>query len=102
MVIKGRPLWDKERIKTLLLSDPRAVQRGTIAIYQLQTLEEQNHGVTVERNGIGFNAFDAEYMTQMAEKFINKRPYTDKQFNACRKILLKYAGQLARIANKEI
>ena len=53
-MLSEKQLWTKERIVTLLESNPRAVERAVLAIYARQTLEEQHSETTKENNGRGF------------------------------------------------
>lgn len=92
------PKWTKEEIKALLVKSDAAVIRGLIRIHGFQTAEEQSSGQTVEDNGLGFNALDAEFMTEMVIFHKHHGYLTVKQLAIVRKKLLKYAGQLVKIA----
>ena len=109
--------WTKESIKAKMSQTNHEgdmwVVRGMLAILQFQTAEEKVNGVTVEDNGVGFNGVDAELLTSFADqasRVLVERPndplrYTrslsPKQMEIARKKMLKYAGQLARIANSK-
>ena len=92
--------WTKEAAKDLLETDDRMVLRGMVAIYKKQTDDEQMAHQTIEDNGVGFNGFDAEILTSFAEQVIEGRRLSAKQFDIARRRIMKYAGQLADIANK--
>lgn len=94
--------WTKEAIKARLEKDDKWLARGLLAIYGRQTAEEQDCGQTVEVNGIGFNGADAEILTSFALQYKERGFLTPKQLEIARKRMLKYAGQLAKIANGEI
>lgn len=94
--------WTKEAIKARLEKDDKWLVRGLLAIYGRQTAEEQTHGQTVEDNGIGFNGVDAEILTSFALQFQQRGFLTTKQLEIARKKMLKYGGQLAKIANGEV
>lgn len=94
--------WTKEAIKARLEKDDKWLVRGLLAIYGRQTAEEQVCGQTVEDNGIGFNGVDAEILTSFAIQFQQRGFLTAKQLEIARKKMLKYAGQLAKIANGEV
>ena len=64
--------------------------------------QEKNADATLEHNGVGFNAFDAEVLSDIAKKLIRGEELTDKEFFTARKRIQKYAGQLTLIANKEV
>lgn len=94
--------WTKEEIKEKIATDNTWLYRGITAIYRLQTKSEQITGLTHESNGVGFNGTDANFMSSLAEQLIKRGTLSEKQTAAARKVMAKYAGQLARIANKNI
>lgn len=109
--------WTKDSIKAKMSqTNPEGdmwVVRGMLAILQWQTAEEKANGMTVEDNGVGFNGVDAEILTsfcEQASRVLESRPndpmrYTrclsPKQMEIARKKMLKYSGQLARIATNK-
>lgn len=95
----GATRWDTEQIRELLRTNPRAVVRGVEVIHQRQTLTEQVTASTRDRNGVGWNAFDAEYMTRAADMIARRRRLPPSMLPRVRHRLMKYAGQLARVAN---
>lgn len=101
-------VWTKELVRERLLANDENVWRGTVMLYRRQTRAEQAHGQARERNGVGFNKRDARFMTSLAEQIIRnkERGYryllTERQTDYARRIIWKYAGQLARIANGEL
>lgn len=90
--------WTKEAIRTRLESNDTWLVRGLLAIFARQTAEEQSAGFTKEDNGIGFNGADAEILTSFANQIKTRGFLTPKQIEIARKKMLKYAGQLVRIA----
>lgn len=95
-------VWTVKEIKVMLKTNPKAVERGILAIYKYQTREEQNTESTREHNGVGFNAFDAEIMSGFAKWLEFGKKLSKKQFEIAQKKIVKYAGQLTRIANGEM
>ena len=94
--------WTKDEIKRLLETNNVAVLRGMLRIYDLQTNDEKAVDETKYNNGIGFNGVDGYIMSKFST-FYNERKYlTEKQFNMAKKKIMKYAGQLTKIANNEI
>jgi len=71
--------------------------RAALRICQQQTDEEQNTRATLESNGVGFTAFDAEFVTSVVQQHLEGKRLTKKQSDALRRIMPKYAGQLYRI-----
>lgn len=95
-------VWTVEEIRTMLKTNPVAVKRGILAIFEYQTREEQNTDSTRIHNGVGFNAFDAEILSSFAKQLGQGRTLTQKQFSIAQKKMVKYAKQLTRIANGEM
>jgi hypothetical protein len=104
--------WTKEEIQTLLNTNPSAVVRGILAIYEYQTAHEKAAHLTEEHNGVGFNALDAEILTSLAKQILSWQgerpaerkynfPLSVKQLELAKKKMKKYAGQLAKIANRK-
>lgn len=89
----------KESIKALLERSDKAVARGVVAIYHFQTDREQALEETTHQNGVGFNSADAPFLTSIACWYLKRDYLTTKQTYRARKQLLKYSGQLAKIAN---
>jgi len=94
--------WNKEKIQGKLKEQDSWVIRGLIAIYKKQTIEEQKREDTVENNGVGFNGSDARFLTSLAKQAIQRGNLSPKQMQYGRKKVMKYAGQLAKIANGTI
>lgn len=91
-------MWTPEAVKELLRTNNDAVLRALIALYEQQTYDEQNSHNTKEVNGIGFNKFDATFLTSLAKDAKQYNALTPRQMEAARKALMKYAKQLSRIA----
>lgn len=86
-------------IKTKLETDSRWLMRGLVAIYRCQTADEQQTRTTKKVNAVGFSAFDAEFMSVMAERALKNMSLSDRQIEAIRKTMKKYASQLVRISS---
>lgn len=71
--------------------------RAALRIFGYQTREEADFGATLESNGIGFNGFDANFLTSVVKQHLEGRRLTKKQSDALRRIMPKYAEQLYRI-----
>ncbi len=94
--------WSTKEIKDLLKKSDKAVMRGISAIHSLQTNQEQINRGTVEHNGVGFNSYDAEFLSSLAEFYKDKDFLSPRQIELGRKGILKYSAQLCRIANGEL
>ena len=94
-------VWTKDEIKRLLETNDKMVSRSLLKLFEYQTSSEQDTEETSENNGVGFNGIDAGFLTSVAKQIIAGRSLTEKQLKATRKSILKYSGQLTRIANAE-
>lgn len=97
-LVVGKKTWDKASIKELLKLDQAALCRAVLIIYHQQTNTEQQAHSTVTVNGVGFNAYDAEFLTSIAKAIQQNRNLTEGQVAATRNKMLKYAGQLLDIS----
>jgi len=97
--------WTKDQIKTKLQNDDGWVIRGVMAIFKYQTYAEQKIEHTQDLNGVGFNGPDSFILTSFAKQLNHKKSknralaLSQKQMYIARKKIMKYAGQLAKIAN---
>lgn len=101
--------YQKAQIVEMLKTNDRAIVRGVLAIYDKQTADEQVAQETNHHNGIGFNGVDARIMSSFAERIKGWQPggkfnwpLSPKQMGIAKKKIMKYAGQLTKIANNEI
>lgn len=93
-------LYNTEEIKELLKKNDKAIERAIVALYSRQTESEKNSEATVEKNGIGYNGFDAKFFSSLAQQIQSGRTLTAKQIQFARRGIMKYAKQLAEIANQ--
>jgi len=93
--------YTTEEIKEMLKSNDVAVKRAVIAIWKRQTSSERLTQHTAEHNQVGFNAYDAPFLSSLAEQAEAGRTWSAKQYNAARKAIIKYARQLTDIANEK-
>lgn len=92
-------VWKKEEIRERLKVDDIWLRRSIVAIFEQQTSEERSAGLTVEDNGMGFNGADAPAMSRIAQQIQRDGLLDYKNVSYARKKMLKYAGQLANLAN---
>ncbi len=76
--------------------------RAIWVLFERQTPSERASRTTIEDNGIGFNAFDAEFLTSLARQVDERGWLSPRQIKSGRRAVMKYAGQLVRIANGEV
>jgi hypothetical protein len=96
--------WTVPTIRALLVERADAVEQGILRLYERQTAEERATHATHEANGLGFNLYDADFLSSLAEQVkYSTRPVgrrlSPRQLAVGRLRLMKYAGQLADIAN---
>ena len=91
--------WTEQEIVDLLARNDAAVERAIIVLYRRQTSDEQVSQTTREHNARGFSAFDAKFMSSLAEWILKGRNLSDRQLAAARKVLPKYRKQLVEEAN---
>lgn len=92
----------KEELQKLLDTNDRAVYRALLVIYSKQTEYEKNAGATVADNGVGFGAFDAEFLTDMVASLKEYGRLTPKQLAITRNKMKHYWKQLMKIAKGEL
>jgi hypothetical protein len=104
-------VYDAAMIREKLETNDKWLARGIVAIYAKQTADEKLSKLTKHSNGVGFNGRDAEFLSSLASQIMTwegtpkaerkwRQPLSEKQVNAARRKMLKYAGQLARIAEE--
>ena len=93
--------WNEAEIKNLILTNDRMVMHSVKQLYDRQTAGEQTSHETTVRNGAGFNAFDAPFLSSCAEWYNRSGYLSRKQIALCRKKLVKYVKQLTAIANEK-
>lgn len=93
----------KAYIANKLQTDNAWLRRAVVAIYERQTIDEQSTESTNHHNGRGFTGADASFLSSIAKVIIEKRhSLTEKQLNCTRKKMMKYTGQLVKIARHQL
>jgi hypothetical protein len=94
-------MWTESSIKTLLETNPKAVERAIVAIYERQTPDEKATHETSKTNGVGFSKFDAEFLSSLAEWIKRGRTLTPRQLAIGRNKIKRYHRQLVELANEK-
>ena len=87
----------KQWLKTVNPDNPAhvaALGRALLFLYSRQTSDEQQSQYTKHNNGMGFSAYDAEFMSSVAVKYQKYGRLTPKQASAIARAMVRYAGQL--------
>lgn len=100
-VTVGNTVWTKEKIQALIQNDNAALQRACLKIYSKQTQDEKATHSTSKVNGIGFNAYDAERLTELAVKIKQQKILTVGELAELRGRMKKYCTQLLNISIAE-
>lgn len=93
-------MWTKDAIRELLAKNDKAVAKAVVAIYERQTADEQRAEQTKYHNGVGFNGTDSRRGSYYATYAKRSGRLTGKHLDIARRMMMKYAGQLADIANE--
>ena len=98
-----KKVWTKEEITNLLLTRKDMVERSLLKMWAFQTYSEQESKDTRFINGCGFNKPDGTVLSSFVENLKKYGSFkSDKQVAYVRKKLLKYTGQLVKIANGDL
>lgn len=95
-------MWTVDKMKDILNRYDDQVAKAVVKIYEKQTYDEQVSQETKENNGVGFNGVDAPIMSSFARFYLERGYLSPKQLSIARKKIMKYAGQLCKIANQEV
>lgn len=78
------------------------LERGILAIYKKQTLDEQRIGDVKYHNKVGFSGAHARSGSYYATWILSGKHLSGIHLEKARGMMQHYAGQLVKIANKEI
>jgi hypothetical protein len=93
--------WNKERVTALLDSSKGLRIKALLALYDAQTADERAGHQTKHSNGVGFNKFDAEFMSSLAVQARKKGFLSAKQMQVLRRKLPYYWRQIAPLIEPE-
>lgn len=91
--------WTPEAIKALLDRSNEAVERAILAIYRLQTLDEQDTSETRHHNKVGFASCHARMGSYYARWILSGRHLDGKHLDKARRMVRWYSRQLCAIAD---
>ena len=92
----------KEYLQNLVRTNKKALYRAIVVIAEYQTPEEKAWGMTIDHNGVGFGAVDAEMMTALALRLKNGGELTERELAICRNKMPKYWRQLMIISKRRM
>lgn len=99
--LKNKKEW-KRYLHNLLKTNDTALLRAVVIVYEGQTQEEVYSYKSLENNGVGFNKFDAEFLTGIAHKIKLGKKITDEEMYILRTKMPKYWRQLMKISKENI
>lgn len=99
-VTEKKKVWTEEQIKYLIQTNDKVLYGALRHLYGFQTEPERETGNTQESNGVGFNAYDAPFLSAMYRDLQKYGHLTNGQKEKTRKMIIKYNKQLTKIANK--
>lgn len=76
-----------------------AILKAMLRIYMFQTEEEKTRETTQDYNSVGFSGVHGHILTSIANQLITFGNLSQKQLAVVRKIMIKYARQIARHIN---
>lgn len=87
--------------QTRIGNSTKSAQNALLTIYSRQTMAEKSHGVTMERNNVGFTGKHSVFLSSLAEQLLGRGYLSAKQNEILQRIMPKYGAQLHKM-NKEI
>jgi hypothetical protein len=96
-----KKVWNRSQINLMLQSNPKAVERAMVVLFNRQTRDEQSAETTRHHNGIGFCSWAARNGTYYAKWVLKGRRLTGRHMQQARKIALHHSRQLVEEANKK-
>lgn len=84
----------KQRIHEVLATNDRQVGEALRVLLSYQVAGEREAKCAAYVNGMGFNSGDAEFLTSLAEWYVEKGFLSPRQLELARKKLPKYWNQL--------
>ena len=91
--------WNREEINEMLETNPRAVGRAMVALFNRQTEDEKRANDTKHSNGRGFAGYAARSGSYYAHWVLKGRTLTGRHLTKARKIALRHSRQLVEEAN---
>lgn len=88
-------------LQNLIKTNPKALLKSIVLIYDYQTEDEKNTFNSVEHNHIGFNKFDAISMSELAQKIKRNIELTPKEIAYAKNVMPKYWRQLMKISKQK-
>ncbi len=88
-------------MKDTLVNNNEWLVRGMLVLFARQTEDEKSSLDTRYRNARGFNSSDAFILTSFSKQWNARNWLSDRQLIRMRKLMPKYAAQLARAIRGE-
>jgi hypothetical protein len=96
---RGQRVWLTDEIRSKIETDQPWLERALLALYARQTRDEQDSEETLLLNNVGFTGADAPFLTYCAKWVESGKHLSGRFLDDVRRRMVKYVGQLTRIAN---
>lgn len=91
--------WTRDDINGILRTNPKAVGRAMLRLYERQTQDERSSSTTKHENARGFSSAFASRGSYYARWVQGGRELTGKHLDTARRIAITHSKQLVEIAN---
>ena len=83
-----------DAMRQQITSSPSQAAKALVRVYEYQTEDEKQARDVKSHNGVGFKPQDAKLLSGIAVWVLSGKALTPRQYEAVRKMIGKYAGQL--------
>ena len=92
----------KDKIKEYIsLYNDKTIEAMYI-VYGFQTSEEKDEGECRRKNGKGFSKYDIGFVESVKNQWEERKYLSSKQWDALKRCIGKYAGQVAMVSDKRL
>ena len=91
--------WTKDSIWDVLSKNDAQLVKAFVKLVDYQEQDEIDYKTTIYRNNVGFNGCDGTFAAELYKGYKKWNRFTPRQLQYIRKMMKKYSGQLAKIAN---
>lgn len=95
-------MWNEETIKEQIKKNQAWLERAILALFEKQTSDEKITEDTHHHNKQGFNKPDAHLLSYYAKWIQSGKHLDGAHLEKARNKVLKYSGQLTKIANQQL
>ena len=89
-------------VKMKLKMDIEWAKKALLKIYDNQTQEEREKGMSIDENEIGFNRLHGPILTAIAKKLKRRQPLIPGEIEKIHFIMPKYAAQAIKFCKRDL